>query len=92
MIYRNLQYDYEKIKFKHKRMLYLLHLLLSGYHNGVNPRLTSITLNPCYLSHILYTLGSTLHANLLKHNHYKAKKSIDCNSYLNELEIFKTSI
>ena len=37
MIYRNLQYDYEKIKFKHNRMLYLPHLLLSGYHKRREP-------------------------------------------------------
>ena len=33
-----------------------------------------------------------MHANLLKNNQYKAKKSIVCKSYLNKLEIFKTSI
>ena len=55
-------------------------------------RFTSITLNPCYLPHSFYILRSTLHAKLLKNNHYKAKKFIVCNSCLNELEIFKTSI
>ena len=59
--------------------------------NAVNPRFTSFTLNPCYLSHNFYILGSTLYAKLLKNNQYKAKKSIVFNSYLNKLEIFKTS-
>ena len=57
-------------------MLYLLHLLLSGCTNARNPRFTSITLKPCYPSHSFYILGSTLHANLLTHNHYKAANII----------------
>ena len=73
-------------------MLYLLHLLLSGWHKAVDPRFTSFTLNLCYLSHSFYILGSMLHANLLKNNQYKAKKSIFSNWSLNKLEIFKTSI
>ena len=60
--------------------------------NAVNPRFTSFTFNPCYLSHSFYILGSTLHANLLTNNQYKAKKSIVCNSYLNKLKMYKTSV